>query len=248
MKRFDGKTALVTGASRGIGRAIALALAHDGAHTLVHCNEGRQNADEVVAAIRASGGRAHLAVADLAAREGPAELVAQVREVFGVKLDILVTNAGVAVSAPIAETSMADFDRLFAVNVRAPYFLVQLLLPLFASDASIVMLSSLATRATIGDIAAYAASKGAVDTLVRHFAHALGERGIRVNGVAPGVIETDMSAFVKNDAGRDHVLTLQALKRIGQPDDIAEVVAYLASDAARWVSGDIIQADGGTRL
>lgn len=248
MNQFAGKTALVTGASRGIGRAIALTLARGGAHVLVHCNQNRDKADSVVAQIRAAGGRADALAADLASPEGPHKLASMVRELAGPALHILVANAGLAKNAPIADMGIEDFDRLFAVNVRAPYFLVQQLLPLFVQDSSIVLLSSLASRATVGDISAYAATKGAVDTLVRHFAHALGGRGIRVNGVAPGVVDTEMSEFVRTDAGRDIVFGMQALKRVAQPDDIGDVVAFLASDAARWISGDIIQADGGSRL
>ncbi|MFB9243811.1 SDR family oxidoreductase [Massilia antarctica] len=248
MNQFEGKTALVTGASRGIGRSIALTLARGGAHVLVHCNQGMDKAAAVVAEIAAAGGRAHAIAADLAAPDGAHKLAVMVRELAGPSLHILVANAGLAKNAPIAEMGIEDFDRLFAVNVRAPYFLVQQLLPLFANDSSIILLSSLAARSTVGDISAYAATKGAVETLVRHFAHALGERGIRVNGVAPGVVDTDMSEFVRTDAGREFVLGMQAIKRVAQPDDIGDVVAFLASDAARWISGDIIQADGGARL
>lgn len=248
MNQFAGKTALVTGASRGIGRAIALTLARGGAHVLVHCNQGKDNAGTVVSEIRAAGGRADALAADLAAADGPHKLAGMVRELAGPALHILVANAGLAKNAPIADMGIEDFDRLFAVNVRAPYFLVQQLLPLFVKDSSIIMLSSLATRTTVGDISAYAATKGALETLVRHFAYALGERGIRVNGVAPGVVDTDMSEFVRTDAGRDFVLGMQALKRVAQPDDIGDVVAFLASDLARWINGDIIQVDGGSRL
>lgn len=117
--------------------------------------------------------------------------------------DILVANAGTAASATIEKTTVADFDRLFAVNVRAPFFLVQRLLPILSEASSVVLLSSLAAHASVGTLAAYAATKGAVDTLVKHFASAFGERGIRVNAVAPGVVATDMSSFAKTDAGRD---------------------------------------------
>ena len=125
---------------------------------------------------------------------------------------------------------------------------MQQLLPILGTGSSIVLLSSLAAHAAVGTLSAYAATKGAVDTLVKHFAAALGERGIRVNAVAPGVVETDMSNFAKTDAGRDFTLGLQALKRIAQPDDIGGVVAFLASDEARWITGDTIRVDGGSKL
>jgi len=137
---------------------------------------------------------------------------------------------------------------MYAVNVRAPYFLVQQLLPILGKGSSVVLVSSLAARASVGSLSAYASTKGAIDTLVKHFAAALGERGIRVNAVAPGVVNTDMSKFARSDAGRDFTLGIQALKRIAQPDDIAGVVAFLASDAARWISGDSIHVDGGSKL
>ena len=114
--------------------------------------------------------------------------------------------------------------------------------------SSIVLISSLAAHASVGTLPAYAATKGAIDTLVKHFASALGERGIRVNAVAPGVVETDMSNFIKTEAGRDFTIGMQALKRLAQPDDIAGVVAFLASNAARWITGDTVRVDGGSKL
>jgi NAD(P)-dependent dehydrogenase (short-subunit alcohol dehydrogenase family) len=171
-----------------------------------------------------------------------------VRAAVGGRLDVLVANAGIAKAASIEDTTVEDFDALFAVNVRAPFFLVQQLLPMLRQGSSVVLLSSLAARASVGELAAYAATKGAVDTLVRHFASALGERGVRVNAVAPGVVETDMSSFAKTDEGRDYTLSLQALKRVAQPDDIAGAVTFLASDQASWITGDTLRVDGGSKL
>ena len=224
MTTLSGKTALVTGASRGIGRASALALAKAGAQVLVHYGRGAKEAEAVVAQIRKAGSRADAIAADLAAPDGPHRLAKQVRVVVGDRLDILVANAGISKAATIEETTVEDFDKLFAVNVRAPFFLVQQLLP------------------------AYAATKGAIDTMVKHFASLLGERHIRVNAVAPGVVATDMSTFTKTDAGRDFALAMQAFKRLAQPDDIGGVVAFLASDHARWITGATIHADGGSNL
>jgi len=248
MLNLSGKTALVTGASRGIGRASALALAKAGAQVLVHYSTGEQAAASVVAEIRQAGGRAEKVAADLRAPDGPHELAKRVRAVIGDRLDILVANAGISKTATIEETTVEDFDDLFAVNVRAPYFLVQQLLPTMSKGSSIVLLSSLAAHASVGTLSAYAATKGAVDTLVKHFSSALGERGIRVNAVAPGVVETDMSNFARTDAGRDFTLGMQALKRLAQPEDIGAVVAFLASDEARWITGDTLRVDGGSKL
>jgi 3-oxoacyl-[acyl-carrier protein] reductase len=248
MLTLSGKTALVTGASRGIGRASALALAKAGAQVIVHYGRGRTEAQSVVAEIRELGRRAEAVVADLAATDGAHRLARQVRTIVGDRLDILVANAGISKAATIEETTVADFDQLFAVNVRAPFFLVQQLLPIMCEGGSIVLLSSLAARASVGTIYAYAATKGAIDTLVKHFAAALGPRGIRVNAVAPGVVQTDMSNFTKTDAGRDFALGMQALKRLAEPADISGVVAFLASNEARWITGDTIRVDGGSKL
>ena len=248
MTSLSGKTALVTGASRGIGRASALALARGGAQVLVHYGRGATEAEAVVAEIRNAGGHADAVAADLAAADGPHALAKRARGIIGDRLDILVANAGISKAAAIEDTTVEDFDTLVAVNVRAPYFLVQQLLPILGIGSSVVLLSSLAAHASVGTLSAYAATKGAIDTLVKHFAFALGERGIRVNAVAPGVVETDMSNFTKTDVGRDFTLGMQALKRVAQPDDIAGAVAFLASDDARWISGDTIRVDGGSKL
>jgi NAD(P)-dependent dehydrogenase (short-subunit alcohol dehydrogenase family) len=248
MTALSGKTALVTGASRGIGRASALALARAGAQVLIHYGRGKDEAEIVAREIRDLGGRAQIVGADLAAGDGPHMLAKQVRSIVGDRLDIVVANAGISKGATIEETSVADFDNLFAVNVRAPFFLVQQLLPILGQGSTIVLVSSLAAHASVGNLAAYAATKGAIDTLVKHFASALGARGIRINAVAPGVVDTEMSNFARTDAGRDFTLGMQALKRVAQPDDIGDVVSFLASDQARWINGDIVRADGGSKL
>ena len=198
--------------------------------------------------VLAAGGHADVVGADLAAPDGPHRLAAEVRRIVGDRLDILVANAGMSQSAAVEDHTVADFDRLFAVNVRAPFFLVQQLLPVLGDGSSIVLLSSLAARAAVGTLSAYAATKGALDTLVKHLAQALGGRGIRVNAVAPGVVDTDMSCFARTEAGQATTLSMQAMKRIAQPEDIAGAVAFLVSDAARWVTGDTLRVDGGSRL
>jgi 3-oxoacyl-[acyl-carrier protein] reductase len=248
MNKLSGKTALVTGASRGIGRASALALAKEGAQVLVHFSSSEKEADAVVAEIRKAGGKADKVGADLRQADGAHTLAKQVRAIVGDRLDILVANAGVSKSAKIEDMKIEDFDNLFAVNVRAPYFLVQQLLPALCKGSNIIFTSSLVARASAGTLSAYAATKGAIETLVKHFAAELGARGIRVNAVAPGVVDTDMSNFTKTEAGREVALGLQALKRLAQPDDIAPVVAFLASEGAGWITGDIVRVDGGSKL
>ncbi|HEX4327005.1 MAG TPA: SDR family oxidoreductase [Burkholderiales bacterium] len=248
MKKLFGKTALVTGASRGMGRAAALALAEEGAQVLVHYSKGAAEAQAVVAEIESKGGRAIAVAADLSTPEGAFALAKQVRGIVGERLDILFSNAGVSHSASIEDTSVETFDRLFAVNVRAPYFLVQQLLPVLGSGSSVILVSSLAARAAVGTLSAYAATKGAISTLVTHFAAVLGARGIRVNGIAPGVVDTEMSSFIKTEAGRDFTLSIQALKKIAQPEDVAGPVTFLASDDARWITGEVLAVDGGSKL
>jgi len=255
MTTLQNKTVLVTGASRGIGRATAWALADAGAHVLVHYGRSVQEAESLVAAIEAKGGRANAISADLGTADGVALLVQQVRSIAGARLDVLVLNAAISKAARVADYTVEDFDRLFATNVRGPFFLLQQLLPILGEGSSIVVVSSLGARMVVGkpalenpSILAYASTKGALETLVKNWAAILGPNGIRVNAVAPGGIDTDMSNLMKTDAGREVVLGMQALKRIGKPEDVADVVAFMASDGARWITGASIPVDGGSKL
>jgi 3-oxoacyl-[acyl-carrier protein] reductase len=255
MTSLQNKTALVTGASRGIGRATALALAKAGAHVLVHYRDNAQEAASVVAAIHAENGRADAISADLGPPDGAALLAKEVRSIVGDRLDVLVLNAGISKSARIADYTLEDFDSLFATNVRGPFFLVQHLLPVLGEGSSIVVISSLGARLVVGkpgledpSILAYSSTKGALETLVKNWAAILGPSGIRVNAIAPGVIDTGISNVTKTEAGREATLGMQALKRVGKPEDIADVVAFVVSDAARWITGASIPVDGGSKL
>lgn len=255
MTTLQNKTALVTGASRGIGRATALALAEAGAHVLVHYGRSAQEAESLVLAIQGKGGRADAMSADLSAPDGALFLATQVRALVGDRLDVLVLNAGISKAATIAGHTLEDFDNLYATNVRGPFFLVQQLLPILAEGSNIIVITSIAAHAVVGkpglespSILAYASTKGALETLVKNWAAILGPSGIRANAVAPGVIDTDMSNFTKTEAGREVALGMQALKRIGKPEDVADVVAFIASEGARWITGAIIPVDGGSKL
>jgi 3-oxoacyl-[acyl-carrier protein] reductase len=255
MTTLQGKTALVTGASRGIGRATASALANSGAHVLVHYGRSAQDAESLVAAIRSQGGRADAIRADLGTPEGATLLANEVHAIVGERLDVLVLNAGISKAARLADYTLEDFDNLFATNVRSPFFLVQQLLPILGDGSNIIVISSIGSHAVVGkpgvdnpSLLAYASTKGALETLVKNWAAILGPQGIRVNAVAPGVIDTDMSNFTRTEAGREATLGMQALKRIGKPEDVADVIALLASDAARWITGASIPVDGGSKL
>src|SRR5467141_4847786 len=204
MATLQGKTALVTGASRGIGRAIASALADAGAHILVHYGRSAQEAESLVSDIHSKGGRADAIRADLGTPEGATLLANEVRSIVGKQLDVLVLNAGISKAPTITDHTVEDFDNLFATNVRSPFFLVQQLLPILGEGSNIIVISSIGAHAVVGkpgldnpSILAYASTKGALETLVKNWAAILGPRGIRVNAVAPGVIETDMSNFTK---------------------------------------------------
>ena len=253
---LKGKTALITGASRGIGRATALALAAEGAEVILHFSQSREAATALQNQIQSLGGSADLLQASLETLSGVQQLADEVKSLAATGLDVLVLNAGISKAAVMEAYTPEDFESLFSLNVRAPFFLMQKLLSVLNENASVVVTTSLVARYAPGEsgaagtpsLPAYAATKGALESLVRHWAAQLGIRGIRVNAVAPGVIATDMSNFTNFDAGRSLTLSMQALKRIGQPEDAADVIAFLASDKARWITGASVPVDGGSKL
>jgi 3-oxoacyl-[acyl-carrier protein] reductase len=244
-----GRMALVTGASRGIGAAIAKRLAADGAQVIAHYGSGEEETKQLVAQIEAAGGRATAVQADLSSAQGPLELTARVAKQLGDgKLDILVNNAGLAPFASTAEMTPEAFDTLAAVNMRSVFFVTQRALPLLADGGNIVNLSSLVTRTTFAGIPAYSATKGFVDVLTLHWAQEFAPRRIRVNAVAPGAIDTRMSAWMHGPGGADTIKVIQALPGFGQPEHIAGVVAFLVGPDGAWITGQVIDASGGTKL
>jgi NAD(P)-dependent dehydrogenase (short-subunit alcohol dehydrogenase family) len=253
---LKGKIVLITGASRGIGKATALALAAAGARVLLHFGKSKEAALELQQQIVTEGGRADLLEASLETLDGVEQLVSQVQKLAGDGLDVVVLNAGISKAGSMESHTPEDFDNLFATNVRAPFFLVQKLIPSLKDGSSVIVTTSLVAKYSPGEsgasgspsLPAYAATKGALETLVRHWAAQLGVRGIRVNAVSPGVIATDMSNFTKTEGGRSLALSMQALKRIGQADDVADVIAFMASDKSRWITGASIPVDGGSKL
>ncbi len=251
LKPLSGKIALVTGASRGIGRATARRLAQDGAFVIAHYGASKSDAESLIAEITAAGGAGVAVSADLADAKAVHRLAAEVRAILrgrDGKLDILVNNAGVAEFVPFGETSEAVFDRTFDVNVKAPFFLTQKLIDQVPSGGRVIFTTTVVTKTAFPGVTAYAASKGAIDVLIRYLAQEYGAKGVRVTGVAPGAIDTDMAAWIRSDEGRATARSIQALQDIGKPEDIANVVAFLAGPDGGWVTGDIIAAGGGTKL
>jgi len=251
MSKLAGKTALVTGASRGIGRAIAERLAAAGALVAVHYGHNEAAASKTAAAIKQAGGRAFIVGADLGVA-GDIDLLFAGLEagLAGRPLDILVNNAGGALgTGSIEETTPEEFDRLIALNMRAPFFIIQRALPLLSDGGRIINISSADARIAITRELAYSMAKGAINVLSRTLAHAVGGRGITVNTVAPGITDTERNAWIHTGPEMEaRTASASALNRIGQPSDIADIVAFLASDDARWITGDLIDATGGTFL
>ncbi|MER7371177.1 SDR family oxidoreductase [Streptomyces lanatus] len=258
-RALTDKIALVTGAGRGIGRGIAERLARDGALVGVHYGRSEAAALEVVAGIRKNGGRAFPVGAELGV-PGDVNAVfaafdAGVREQTGAAaegacpLDILVNNAGVSGSGPIGQATPEVFDRMIAVNAKAPFFLVQGALPRLRDGGRVINVSSLAARHAFPESMAYAMSKGALDTMTLCLAKELAGRGITVNSVRPGFIATDMNARRRTTPeARAALAARSAFGRIGEPSDVADVVAFLASDDSRWITGQCLDVSGGTDL
>ncbi len=248
-----GKVALVTGGSRGIGRGIAARLAADGAAVAFSYIANEAGARETQEALTALGADAEAVRADSGDVEQIARLANRVAERFG-KIDILVSNAGVEYFGAIQDTRPEDFDRVFGVNTRGQFFLVQQALPFMPSGGRIVCSSSVSVGTPFARHAVYAASKGAVEAMVRNLALDLGPRGITINAVAPGPVMTDMAKETTAEYLRDYpgwaledvIRAKVAAGRLGTPGDIAHVIAYLVSDQASWITGQTIHVDGGT--
>jgi 3-oxoacyl-[acyl-carrier protein] reductase len=251
MFSLSGKTALVTGSSRGIGRAIAIELAGAGARVAVHYNANKQAAKETVATIEAEGGSAFTVQADLA-EPGAADALIDTlaAELRGDPLDILVNNAGIGAFGGIGTVSEDDYDRAFAVNTKSLFFITRRALEHIPDGGRIINTGSGVTRIAFPDGIAYAMAKGAVDTFTLALAAELGPRGITVNTVAPGIIDTDINAsWLRGNAEAEAAASARtALGRIGQPQDVAGPVLFLASEAGRWTTGQIIDATGGAHL
>ncbi|MEU9520331.1 SDR family oxidoreductase [Streptomyces sp. NPDC048224] len=252
MGNLTGRTALVTGASRGMGRATAERLARDGALVAVHYGTSEDAAAEVVDGIERDGGRAFAVRAELGAPGDVHELFLALEEGLkertgSTELDILVNNAGVMGGVKPEDTTPEQFDRIVAVNAKAPFFLIQRALANMPDGGRIVNISSGLTRFANPDEIAYAMSKGAVEQLALHYAKALGPRRITVNSVAPGITRNGNPVFDVPEAV-EAMAALSTFNRVGEPQDVADVVAFLVSDDARWITGSFVDASGGTLL
>jgi 3-oxoacyl-[acyl-carrier protein] reductase len=243
------RTALVTGASRGIGRAVALRLARDGFRVAVNYARDETAAKEVVGLIEEGGGSAFAVQADLGVQEDVHRLAGRVGRETDV-LDVLVNNAGIGSSGPIGEETPEGYDRVFAVNVKGLFFLTQQVLPLIPDGGRIVNITSGAARIAFPEGIVYAMTKGALQVFTLALAKELGPRGITVNNVAPGIIDTDVNAgwLRGNPEAQAYAASRHALNRIGHADEIANVVAFAASSDAGFITGTTIDATGGGNL
>ena len=243
------KTALITGASRGIGAATAKALAADGYRVIVHYGGNREKAEAVAQEIRAAGGNADIVGADLAEPDAAHKLAAEVKRLCGGQLHALVLNAAIMPMSDLADCTPETFDQIFQINLRSPFFLLQQLSPVLAEGASVVFLSSLTARRVTGTVAAYGSMKAAIESLTRRAAAELGPRWIRVNAVCPATTASETIApWTDTEEGREITISVQALKRVAQPEDIADAISLLCSEKARWITGAVIPVDGGAML
>ena len=255
MESRNRKIAVVTGGSRGLGRNTALHLARRGVDIILTYRSQRTEAEQVVAEIAALGGSAVALQLDVAESGTFDSFVEALKGVLSKHwqrktFDSLVNNAGIGIHAAFADTTEKQFDELVNIHFKGPFFLTQKLLPLIADNGRIVNLSSGLTRFSLPGYAAYAAMKGAMEVLTRYQAKELGARGIAVNIVAPGAIETDFGGGTVRDNAQVNafIASQTALGRVGLPDDIGGMVASLLSDDNRWVNGQRIEASGGMFL
>jgi 3-oxoacyl-[acyl-carrier protein] reductase len=248
MGRLDGRVALVTGASRGFGRAIALAFGQEGADVVVNYHASAAGAAEVVATLQKVGCRAIAVKADVGSEGDVATLVNATRSYFG-RLDILVNNAGIMDRGLFADVPVGSYARMFATNVTGTMLCTRAVLPTMIERryGRIVNLSSQLARAGVGTggFAAYAASKGAIEAFTRSLAHEVGEHGITVNAVAPGGIDTDLSRTVMTPEYRARRIKELPVRHLGSLDDVAYCALFLADEAGGYLTGQVLQANGG---
>jgi 3-oxoacyl-[acyl-carrier protein] reductase len=239
-RSLDGKNALVTGASRGIGRAIAERLAAEGAAVVINYARNKQPAQALVDTIVAKHGKAVAIQADIGKPADVRRLFGEAEKLVG-RLDVVVANAGVHIEKPLLESTEEDYDYVFGVNTKGVFFTLQEAARRINNGGRIIAVSTGGTKMAFANMSLYLGSKGAVEQFVRTLARELGSRNITVNVLSPGFTETDMLP----EKYRAYGASLSPFNRVGTPDDVADVSAFLASDAARWVTGQNLQAGGG---
>jgi 3-oxoacyl-[acyl-carrier protein] reductase len=244
MASLAGKVAIVTGASRGIGHAIALRLSQEGASVVVNYARGADQAKDVVSAIEAAGGKALAVQADVSKTAEIRDLFDRTQETYS-QVDILVNNAGVILCKPVAEVTEAEFDNLFAINVKGTFFACQEAAKRMAEGGRIVNFSSSTTATMMPTYGVYVATKGAVEQLTRSLAKELGDRQITVNVISPGPTDTELFTVGKTAEQIQRFTQMTALGRLGKVEDIADVTAFLCSEQARWITGQNIRVNGG---
>lgn len=244
MASLAGKVAIVTGASRGIGRAIALRLSQEGASVVVNYARGAEQAKDVVSAIEAAGGKALAVQADVSKTAEIRDLFDRTQETYS-QIDILVNNAGVILYKPVAEVTEAEFDNLFAINVKGTFFACQEAAKRMAEGGRIVNFSSSTTAIMMPTYGVYVATKGAVEQLTRSLAKEFGDRQITVNVISPGPTDTELFTVGKTAEQIQRFTQMSALGRLGKVEDIADVTAFLCSEQARWITGQNIRVNGG---
>ena len=249
MAKLSGKVAVVTGASKGIGAAIAKQLAAEGASVVVNYSSSKKDGDQVVKAITDAGGKAIAIQANLAKREDARRLVSETKAKFG-KIDILVNNAGVYEFRPLDEIDEDHLHRQFDLNVFGLLFATQEAVKLMPKEGgSVINISSVIAKTPTPASSAYSATKGAVDVISRTLAQELGARGIRVNSLSPGFTITEgVKSSGAEEQFRDAAIARTPLGRVGDPDDIARAAVFLASEDSRWITGETVLVGGGIRL
>ncbi len=242
--KLQGKVAIITGASRGIGKAIAERLSCDGASVVINYAQGAEQAEETVAGIEATGGKAIAVKADVSKIADIEKLFDEAISKFG-KVDILVNNAGIAVYKAVAEVTEDEFDKIFNINVKGTFFACQQAAKRLANGGRIINFSTSVTAVMLPTYATYAATKGAVEQLTRHLAKELGAKAITINTVSPGPTDTELFREGKTEEQINRLANMSAFGRLGEVKDIANTVAFLASDDSSWITGQNIRVNGG---
>lgn len=244
MKILEGKVAIITGSSRGIGRIIAEQLADLGAKVVINYSSNPQKAEEVIQSVIQKGGKAIALQADISKLSDVEDLFTKTIDKFG-KVDILINNAGLMINKPLADIREVDFDKQFAVNVKGTFFACQQAMLHMENSGRIVNISTSVTGQMFPAYSVYAGTKGAVEQFTRQLAKEFGSKGITINAVAPGPVNTELFNIGKTEQQIEGMKKMNAFGRLGEPEDIANVIEFLVSDKSKWITGQTIRVNGG---